>query len=289
MSEQSTEKPLNWGKWGEEDQRGTLNYLTPEKVLMAARLIRTGKVYPLAIPLKASSPIWPTRHQNWHVATYHNTHGPGVGGGEDLLMIHTHGSTHVDALCHFFADGKLYNGWPAAESIDARGASKNAIDNIGSIVTRGVMLDFCAHHGVDHLEADHVIMPEEVEEVAAKQGVEIGRGDAILFRTGWLKVWDEDKARFNAKQPGPSLEVAQWAGEREVAVMAADNSAVEAYPLEGGLRVHLEFLRNQGGYLMELLNLDELARDGVHEFMFVVAPLNITRGMGSPITPLAIC
>lgn len=284
-----SEQPTNWGKWGPDDERGTANYVTPEVTLRATRLVKQGRVYPLAIPLKPNSPIWPTRHKNWHVATYHNLNGPGPGGSEDILMIHTHGSTHVDALCHVFAEGRLYNGYPADTAIDGRGSKKNAIDKIGAIVTRGVMLDFCAHHGVEHLAPDHIITPEEVEAVAAAQGLEIGQGDAVLFRTGWLKVWERDEALFNARQPGPSLAVAQWAGRRGVAVMAADNSAVEAHPLPEGLVLHQEFLRNQGGYLMELFDLEALALDRVYEFLFIVAPLNITMGMGSPITPLAIC
>ena len=281
--------PRNWGKWGTDDQRGTLNYITPEKVRQSAALVKTGRVYPLAIPLKAGGPLWPGRHENWHVATHRNLCGPGAGGAEDILMIHTHGSTHVDALCHVFTDGTLYNGYNASDAIDSRGAKRNAITNIGAIVTRGVMLDVAGHRGVEHLGADHIITPDEIEAVASAQGVAIGSGDAVLFRTGWLKVWNEDKQRYNARQPGPSLEAARWAGEREVAVLAADNSAVEAFPMADGLVVHYEFLRNQGGYLMELLDLDALARDKVYEFQFVVAPLNITMGLGSPITPLALC
>ncbi len=283
------DQPTNWGKWGADDERGTANYITPEKTLAASKLIRTGHVYPLAIPLKPNSPIWPTRHKNWHVATYHNLPGPGPGGGDDILMIHTHGSTHVDALCHVFADGLLYNGYDASEAYDSRGSKKNAIDKIGSLVTRGVLLDFCEYHGVEHLPADHVISPDEIERVAAAQGVDIGEGDALLFRTGYLKVWKKNEAAFNAQQPGPGLEVAHWAGQRGVAIMAADNSAVEAFSGESELVVHQEFLRNQGGYLMELLDLEDLARDKVYEFMFVVAPLRIAMGVGSPITPLAIC
>lgn len=282
-------EPLNWGKWGADDERGTANYITAAKTLAAARLVRTGKVYPLAIPLKANSPIWPTRHKNWHVATYHNPGGPGAGGAEDLLMIHTHGSTHVDSLGHYFTDGKFYNGYSAAESLDARGTKKNAIDKIGAIVTRGILLDFASHHRAEHLPSDHIITPDEIETVAKLQGVAIESGDALLFRTGWLGVWEKDPEEFNKRQPGVSLAAAEWAGRREIAVMAADNSAVEAYPVEGGLVVHREFIRNQGGYLMELLNLDALAADKVYEFLFVVAPLNITMGLGSPITPLAIC
>ncbi len=279
----------NWGKWGPDDQRGTLNYITLEKTRQAAALVKTGRVYPLAISLSHNGPIWPGRHQNWHIGTYHNLEGPGPGGSEDIIMIHTHGSTHVDALCHVFRDGQMYNGHAASSAINQTGAKLNGIENIGGIVTRGVLLDFCAHEGVDHLPPDCIITPEDIQTVAEAQGVSIESGDAILFRTGWLSVHKEDKAKFDAMQPGPSLDVAHWAFENEIAVMAADNSAVEHYPHPDGLVVHQSFLRDQGGYLMELLNLDELARDGVYEFQFVAAPLNIKRGMGSPLTPLAIC
>ena len=101
------------------------------------------------------------------------------------------------------------------------------------------------------------------------------------------RLYLQDK--FNAMQPGPSHEVARWAHENEIVVMAADNSAVEHFPLPEGMPIHQSFLRDQGGYLMELLDLNELSADKVYEFQFVVAPLNIKRGMGSPITPLAIC
>ncbi len=285
----TTQTRSNWGKWGAEDERGTLNYITPEEVRRAASLVKKGRVYPLAISLKAKAPLWPGRHENWHVATYRNASGPGPGGAEDILMIHTHGSTHVDALCHVFTDGKMYNGFDVAKSIDARGSQRNAISNIGSIVTRGVLLDVAGFHGVPHLDAGHVIMPDEIEAIAKKQGVAIEPGDALLFRTAFMKVWEHDADRFNAKQPGPSLDVALWAGEHQIVAMAADNSAVEAFPNPDGLVVHYEFLRNQGGYLMELLDLEALAADKVYEFQFVVAPLNIARGLGSPITPLAIC
>jgi kynurenine formamidase len=279
----------NWGKWGAEDQRGTANYITPEVVLKATRLVKRGAVYPLAIPLKARAPRWPGRHENWHVATYFNLDGPGLGSAEDLLMIHTHGSTHIDALSHIVVDGKTYNGVAAGQAIDSTGARRNGIDSLGPLVTRGIMLDFPALHGIDHLEPDHVILPDEVEAAARRQNVAMESGDALLFRTGWLNVWSKDARVFNERQPGPSREVAIWAGQREIAIMGADNNAVEAYPLAEELSLHREFIRNQGGYLMELLDLEKLARDRVHEFMFIASPLNITRGLGSPLTPIAIC
>jgi len=283
------DRPNNWGKWGADDQRGTANYVTPEVTARAASLVREGRTYPLAIPLKSKAPIWPARHKNWHVATFHNLSGPGRGGAEDILMMHTHGTTHVDALCHVFADGRLYNGYPAAESIDATGAHKNSISELGALVTRGVLLDVAGFHGVAHLPQDHVVAASELEAVAAKQGVEIGSGDVVLIRTGWLGVWDSDPAGFDAAQPGIGLDAAEWAGRHEVVALGADNSAVEAYPSREGLPVHTEFIWRQGGYLIELLRLDDLARDQVFEFMFVLAPLHIARGLGSPVTPLAVC
>lgn len=290
MSDPTTAShPRNWGRWGADDQRGALNLIGPEAVARAASLVTTGKVYPLAIPLEAGGPLWPGRHENWHVAMQQNTCGPGLGGAEDILMIHTHGSTHMDALCHICADGRMYNGYDACREIDSHGARRNAIDNVGAIVTRGVLIDVAGRHGVEHLPEDHVILPEEIESIAREQGTEIRAGDALLFRTGWLKMWKKDKERFTRRQPGIGIEVAHWAGERDVAVMAADNTAVEAFPRGNDfLPVHREFLRNQGGYLMELFDLEALAADRATEFMFVVAPLRITKGLGSPITPLAI-
>jgi kynurenine formamidase len=283
------EQPRNWGRWGSDDERGTANYVTSEVTARAAALVRTGRVYPLSIPLEANAPIWPTRHKNWHVATFRNLAGPGPGGAEDILMMHTHGTTHVDALCHVFADGKLYNGFAADGSIDGTGAQRNAISNVGALVTRGLLVDLAGHRGEPHLRQDHVITPEELESVLAARGLAARSGDVLLVRTGWMSVWQGDPARFDRAQPGIGIDAARWAGEREIVALGADNSAVEAFPVPGGLAVHLEFIRNQGGYLIELLDLDALAADGVYEFMFVLAPLRIARGLGSPVTPVAIC
>src|SRR5215831_7613463 len=129
--------PRNWNRWGAEDQRGTLNYITERKRLEAAALVKRGKTYSLAIPLRAEAPIWPTRHKNWHIATHRNTCGPGSGGAEDVIMMHTHGTTHIDALCHVFRDGKMYNGYGTLDNITSRGAERNAIFNVDTIVTRG--------------------------------------------------------------------------------------------------------------------------------------------------------
>ena len=281
-------QPRNWNRWGADDQRGTLNYITAEKRLQASKLIRTGRVYSLAIPLRADAPIWPTRHKNWHIATHRNTAGPGPGGAEDVLMMHTHGSTHIDALCHVFRDGRMYNGYSTAETITSRGAERNSISNVDVIATRGVLLDLPKYHNLAHLPAAHEITPQEVEAVAAAQGITIGRGDAILFRTGFMQLWQRNAEEYDRAQLGVNHVVAQWVGDREIVLLGADNSAVKIFPTVPYLPVHQEFIRDQGGYLLELLYLDDLARDQVYEFMLVVAPLRIDRGLGSPINPIAL-
>jgi kynurenine formamidase len=281
-------EPRNWNRWGSDDQRGTLNYITAEKRLEASKLIRSGRAYSLAIPLRAEAPIWPTRHKNWHIATHRNTSGPGPGGAEDVLMMHTHGTTHIDALCHVFRDGRMYNGYSTAQTISSKGAERNSIFNVDAIATRGVLLDLPRHHGVAHLDADHEITPGEIEAAAAAQGIAIGSGDAILIRTGFMQLWERNPEAFDRAQPGVNHAVAEWAGDREIVLLGADNSAVEIFPTPEHLPVHQEFIRDQGGYLLELLYLDELARDQVYEFMLVVAPLRIERGLGSPINPIAL-
>jgi kynurenine formamidase len=288
MRKTMSAQPRNWSRWGAEDQRGTLNYITPEKIRRATQTVRRGKAYSLAIPLQADAPIWPTRHRNWHITTHYNCAGPGSGEAEDVLIMHTHGTTHIDALCHVFRDGLMYNGFPAEKMISSEGALRNGICNVDAITTRGVLIDVAAYHGVEVLEAGHAITPEEVDAIALRQSVAIERGDALLFRTGFMKVWGQNVAEFDRAQPGITLATAEWAGAKEIVLLGADNSAVETFTEDVQLPVHDEFIRNQGGYLMELLNLDELAADRIYEFLLIVAPLRITNGLGSPLNPIAL-
>src|SRR2546422_825909 len=129
----------NWGRWGADDQRGTLNLLTTEQVTRAAGLVRRGKVYSLAVPLDAQGPIAPSRSPLWHRTTVSSRPPPAMSSADDIVVMHTHGTTHVDALCHVFYDNQMYNGYPVDTSITpTRGASKNGVQNIESIVGRGV-------------------------------------------------------------------------------------------------------------------------------------------------------
>ncbi len=279
----------NWGRWGADDERGLLNELTPEHVLRAAQLIKTGRVYPLGVTLSKDGAISTTRNPLWHHIGKTERAQPAMSSVDDVVVMHTHTGTHVDALCHIYYDGRLYNGFPSSE-ITRKEAPRNGVENVGSLVTRGVLLDIARHRGVEHLQMGEVIAPDELDACARGQGVEIRPGDAVLIRTGWTIVFDRDRELFDAGSPGPGKAAGPWFRERGLVALGADNVAVEVQPPEDGvqLTLHLDVIRGQGGYLIEFLDLEDLARDRVYEFLFVVAPLRLLHGIGSPINPLAI-
>ena len=182
----------------------------------------------------------------------------------------------------------------SAESVSAFGASANSIDAVPPIWTRGVLLDIAAAREVDMLEAGDVITPAELEQCCELQEVTCKPGDAVLVRTGWYRTYATDRTRWAAGKPGLGGAAINWMIERDVAVLGIDTTAAEPDPPDpedgpAGVAVaHLTFLHQHGGYLIETLDLEEIGRDKVYEFLFVAAPLQIANGLGSPLTPLAV-
>lgn len=284
--------PSNWGRWGADDQRGTVNLLSDAGVLDAARMIGTGKVYSLAAPLSPDGPNLPTRRPTWHVVTSRErVSGNRDMSADDVVMMHTHGTTHIDALCHIFVDDMLYNGHPAAGLLPM-GAQRCGIDNVGPIVARGVLLDIAGFRGVEHLGDGEAIEPDELEACARTQGVELRPADIVLVRTGWWKLFGqgaEQRARFYASEPGVSAATGHWFHQHDFVALGADNPGVEVVAnWSQAIPVHRDIIWGCGGYLLEFLDLEALAADKVHEFFFVATPLRLDGGVGSPIVPLAI-
>lgn len=280
---------LNWGRWGAADERGTLNYITPEVTQAAARLVRRGRVYNLGMKVEATAPRTPTRLPT--IRATRRRGGPqGRAGGDDYLTLNTHGATHVDSLAHVWWDGRLYNGYDADTHVTSfDGASRNSIDTMGGFATRGVLLDVAGHRGVPHLGHGQRISARDLEATAGAQGVEVRAGDALLVRTGWIRVWDEDRARYLVDTPGLGQEgMLQYLHRHQVAAVGADNVAVEAWDPGVVSPLHAPLIRGFGLVLLELLDLEALAADRVYEFLFVAAPLRITGGLGSPLNPLAL-
>jgi kynurenine formamidase len=289
MSQQPANHLSNWGRWGATDQRGALNLLTPAIIKQAAGLVKTGKTYSLSMPLTTEGPQWPQRHKTWRVTTFRNPPDE-RGGADDVVTMHSHSGTHMDALCHIWYDNQLYNGYSASEHITSTGATRNAIDNVPWIVGRGLLLDIAGWKGVDHLQLGEAITPADLDGCAAAQGVTVQPGDLLLIRTGWIRVFAQDRALFNQGEPGIDESTIPWLKEHDVVAVCADNHAVEAFDAmpPARLPIHAAAIRDLGLYLVEYLTLEELAADKAYESLLVIAPLQLTGAIGSPVNPIAL-
>ncbi|HEV8064127.1 MAG TPA: cyclase family protein [Acidimicrobiales bacterium] len=297
----------NWGRWGADDERGALNLATPELVLNAARALRTGKVYPLGLPVSTSRTPKVFDRPSPERLTRNSPHDDrdavaagGVGSAEDLLVMPSHSGTHIDALAHVHEAGEYYNGHRFESFTTARGAAKCSIVRTGSLATRAVMLDVArlvAGDGrsgsgfrSDPLPQTHTITASELEACCTQQQVEVRPGDAVLIRTGWTESHEADRATPGYPQAGIGLGAAAWLQERDVSLVGADNSAVEVLPFEDGkfLCVHVALIVRSGIGLIEHLWLADLAMDNCYESLLVVGALQIVGATGSPVNPIAI-
>jgi kynurenine formamidase len=292
----------NWGRWGEKDERGTTNLITPERPVAAAQLVKQGKVFDLGIPLGADGPQpGGARTNPVHLMSATGADQDMPGGfryADDYIFMPLQAATQWDGLAHVFYDETLYNGFPSS-SVTPNGAAHAAIGaQSKGIAGRGVLLDIAALKGVPWLDAGTVITPDDLEAAAARQGgVVVGPGDILLFRTGWRRLFVEhgSPTEFMGDEPGLGIACCEWLHERDVAAVCSDNYAIEVIPGEIPdvlMPVHMVLIRDMGMTLGEIFDLEELAADcevdGVWEFFFSGPPLKVPRGVGSPINPLAI-
>lgn len=300
---------MNWGRFGDEDERGMLNLLTPEVVLAATHTPRTGKVYSLALPIRHDGvPYFDHRGAPSRLSLSHQSdrgqfveHGAPehVGSNEDVLIIASHNGTHIDAFSHVFAEHTMYNGVPAEAVSAGVGATKLGIDKVPGIVGRAVLLDLVAHLGADvALDNGYAITSDDLEACARSQGTEVRAGDILLVRTGWVDRFltlgvrgPTDVALVDdGGQPGIGIEAMDFIDAHDIVAVGSDNSAVEVLGRDEGvfLEVHVALLVQRGIHLLEHLVLPELAADRCYECLFVVAPLQVVGASGSPINPIAI-
>jgi kynurenine formamidase len=291
----------NWGRWGPEDQRGTLNFITPDAVRRGAAAVRRGVSFSLAIPFDADGPQTgsiPGRINPQRRMLMFNTAFTGDRSdfttSDDAFEMGTQAATHWDALSHVGYDGLLYNGI-SDDAIDERGATKLGIEQFGPVVTRGVLLDIARLHGVDGLEPGYAIGSDDLAAAAARAGMQIESGDIVLVRTGNMRLLAAgDKARYAGNTPGIGVGAIEWFHDCEVAAVATDTLAFEVWPCEDPrsmLPVHMLDLRDQGLVQGQLWYLDALAddcaADGVAEFLLAATPLPLTGAVGGPVAPTA--
>jgi kynurenine formamidase len=297
----------NWGKWGPEDEIGTLNYITPDRIAAACQLATAGKVFALGIPLQRNGPQSGTRQRFNPIHTMFRdggdqpkdiVQGQGYGGSDDWIVMPLQCVTQWDSLAHVFYEGKMYNGFDAT-LVTSSGAAKNSIDKTkDKIVGRGVLLDVARYKGVPALEPGYAITVEDLEDTAAAQKVEVQRGDLLLIRTGHMSRYLEkgDWHYFDLDDsPGVSVHTAPWMHAREIAAVASDNYAVEVRPSElppFRSPFHICAIPNMGLTLGEIFYLEELAADcaadGRYAFLLVAPPLPVTNAVGTPINPYAL-
>lgn len=295
----------NWGKWGADDERGTMNYITPSAIVDAAKLIRKGKVFSLAIPIEREGPIFPTRNPPHHFMSATGSDPMIIGSGapadvefaDDYLYMALQGSTQWDALSHAFYNGKLYNGY-AKETVTVAGAQKLGIEKVkDAFVGRAILIDVLRYKG-GFIEPGYGITRADIEGALKQQGTTVKRGDIAIIRTGevprYYSMPVEDRPKWVGIQTGITKDVIPWVKESKIAALAADNVGIEQAPNPDGKdwNLHGNLLRDLGVFLGEIWWLEELAedcaQDGRYEFFIAAPPLNIPGAVGSPLNPLAV-
>jgi kynurenine formamidase len=292
--------PKWWpSEWGPNDQRGAANRLTARHVQEASRLIQAGKVYSLGRVYEHGMPLPGKRHFSLTIPGS-PTGGPAGKNQEvyhDDLFSGEIGQigTQLDGLGHVGVrladDDYFYNGFRRSQFGTAYGLEKLGIENVGVFFTRGVLLDLAAARGVARLKAGEVLSAGDLEAALKAQGVEVREGDVVLLRTGHGQLWMKDNAGYAAGEPGIGMDAARWLCARKIVLVGADTWATEVVPPEDPDRpfpAHQMLLVRHGIYNLENLDLEELARDKVHEFAFVFAPLRLKGATGSPGNPIAV-
>ncbi len=284
----------NWGRWGKDDQLGTLNLITPQKSLAAFRLVKEGQSVSMALDLN-KQPDELNTNPFKHQLQVSRFGGHQVAGDEYSVSYHGFAHSHMDGLPHFIHKGKMYNG-VSVDVLKPSGAEKLGIQNAyKGVLTRGVLVDMPWLKGVDYLEPGTVITIEDLEAWEKKTGITVGSGDVLLIRTG---RWDYLRAKglwdFVARAAGSHASVAKWLKKRDVAVIGSDGvSDVMPSGVEGLVNpLHELVLVGLGMPILDNLDLDAVAAAAKQKkrwtFLFVGAPLRVPGGTGSPLNPLAV-
>jgi len=280
-------------KWGAGDQRGAANLMNAETVLRATRLIRAGEVIELGHVLTSTMPL--SAGRRFEVDTKRTTFTPQSNrrGSNEELVIAEIGQvgTQFDGFAHQTIGNSLYNCFKVDEVSSRNGFTKLGIQNVGALVTRGVLIDVAALKGVDILAETYEITVQDLQQALAKQNLALQAGDAVIIHTGWGKLWEKDNARYSRGNPGIGVAAAEWLARQNPMLVGADTPPVEVSPNPDpqiSLPIHQIMLAVNGIHLLENLKLDELAAKRVYEFALIIEPLKIQGATGSTVAPIAI-
>jgi kynurenine formamidase len=290
----AAEAPWFPSEWGADDQRGAANRVTPERTLSALRLATTGRVYALAQPFKADMPIWGGRA--FQLTIPHADEPPSKNAltanldfvAGELGQV----GTQLDGLGHVGIGDLYYNGNDRRQFVRRNGLQRLGIENAGAFVTRGVLVDVAAYKGVQRLPPGYEVTAADLQGALARQKLTLREGDTLLLRTGWSQLWTADPAAYTGNAPGWGPQACEWIVRQKPAATGCDTYGCDVVPNPHDASVlwpcH-QILGTQAGiYNVENLNLEALAADRAHEFLFIMTPLPLVGASGSPVAPIAI-
>ena len=280
-------------KWGAGDQRGSANLMKPQTVLRASRLIRTGEAIELGRVLNAAMPLSAGRSFNLNTKrTNMNPESNRRGSNEELIVAEMgQVGTQFDGFSHQTIGNGLYNCFKVDEVSTRNGFTKLGIENVGFLMTRGVLIDVAALKGVETLPDAYEITVADLQAALKRQNLAVEAGDAVIVHTGWGRLWGKDNARYGKGNPGIGVAAAEWIARQNPMLVGADTPPVEVSPNPDkriSLPIHQIMLVVNGIHLLENLKLDELAAKQVYEFAFILEPLKIQGATGSTVAPVAV-
>ena len=280
-------------KWGAADQRGAGNHMKPETVLRATRLIRTGEVFELGRVLKSDMPFSSGRRFEMEMKRTNMNTGPNRRGSNEEIVFTELGQVgaQFDGLTHQTIGDSLYNCVKVADVATRNGFTKLGVEHVGTLITRGVLIDVAALKGVAMLGDTYPITPGDLQQALQRQKMTLQPGDAVIINTGWGRLWETDGTRYLKTNPGLTTAAAEWLAKQDPMLIGMDNGPVGVTPdPDPALSnpVHQIALVVNGIHLLENLKLDELAGKQVYEFALIVQPLKIQGGTGSTVAPTAV-
>jgi len=292
--------------WGPDDEIGRLNWITPETNRAILEHLDGGHVFDLNVEYFVGMPSWVAAgdppYGIWMTHTPQgsvNDNLSGVGSEVhekysycgDSIHLYTHCGTHVDTLNHLGFYGKFWNGWTADESLGSRIWTKGGLDKYPPVIARGVLLDVAGLQGVDCLPDSYAITPKDLQDAAAKQGVELRKKDVVLVRTGRMTVWPDFHGYLDGS-PGISLGAAKWLCEEAGAMcIAGDTIGLEVLPSEEPnvfLPVHCYMFATAGAQIIEVVDMEEIAAEKQYEFAFLGFPMKLRGATGAPMPSYAV-
>ena len=284
-------------QFGHNDQIGNVNYITAEKTLAATKLVTKGKAYRLGIETNKDIPAFPPRTFSIVVLQPNQAAGSTLGAtkttyNDDIIMGWVGVGTGIDGLGHVGIDNVYFNCNKAADFVAPNGLKKLGIENIPAVATRGVLLDMAGYFNTEIVKEGTAFNRAEIEGAMKRQGIKsIEKGDVVLFYTGWLKLIGKNNKRYEDGNPGLGIDGARYLASLGVAIVGADNENLEVVPFEKGagvFEVHQILLAQNGIYIIENLNLEEMVKDRAWESFFTLGAPRVTGGVQAIVNPIAI-